>query len=158
MTKKPRKKTHMSKQEKIEWDDLCDYVRYKVMGYDQDVGLSRNMVLRLKGMSTGKFVANNSQKDTAHYSYLVILNTFKYSMPEIQRAINRVSFANEGHKFNYIMRIVDGNLNTVYLRMKRAEKAKEEVVKETTIVDEHKAVKYKPTKKTVKKDKFADLW
>lgn len=158
MNKKPQKKKHMSRQEKAEWDDLCDYVRFKVMGYDQNVGLSRNMVLRLKGMATGKFMANNSQKDEAHYSYQVILNAFKYSMPEIQRALNRVSFANEGHKFNYIMRIVDDNLNTVYIRMKKVEKAKEEAEKESAIVDDHKAVEYNPVKKTVKKDKFADLW
>lgn len=156
MTKTHRKR--MSKQEKEKWDELYEFVRVKVLGYDENQSLSKNMVLRLKGMLNGKFMANNSTEDNANYSYDVVINTFKYSMPDIQRALNNVSFANEGHKFNYIMRIVDSNLNTVYIRMKRAEKVKKEVIKEESTVDNHKAVEYKPVKKTVKKDKFSDLW
>ena len=156
MTKIPRKR--MSKQEKEKWDELYEFVRVKVLGYDENQSLSKNMVLRLKGVLNGKFMANNSTEDNANYSYDVVINTFKYSMPDIQRALNNVSFANEGHKFNYIMRIVDSNLNTVYIRMKRAEKVKKEVIKEASTVDNHKAVEYKPVKKTVEKDKFSDLW
>ena len=156
MTKTPRKR--MSKQEKEKWDELYEFVRVKVLGYDENQSLSKNMVLRLKGMLNGKFMANNSTEDNANYSYDVVINTFKYSMPDIQRALNNVSFADEGHKFNYIMRIVDGNLNTVYMKMKRAEKVKKETIKETFIADNHKAVEYKPIKKTIKKDKFSDLW
>ena len=156
MTKIPRKR--MSKQEKEKWDELYEFVRVKVLGYDENQSLSKNMVLRLKGVLNGKFMANNSTEDNANYSYDVVINTFKYSMPDIQRALNNVSFANEGHKFNYIMRIVDSNLNTVYIRMKRAEKVKKEVIKEASTVDNHKAVEYKPVKKTGKKDKFSDLW
>ena len=156
MTKIPRKR--MSKQEKEKWDELYEFVRVKVLGYDENQSLSKNMVLRLKGVLNGKFMANNSTEDNANYSYDVVINTFKYSMPDIQRALNSVSFADEGHKFNYIMRIVDSNLNTVYMRMKRAEKVKKEAIKEVSTVDNHKAVEYKPVKKTVKKDKFSDLW
>lgn len=156
MTKIPRKR--MSKQEKEKWDELYEFVRVKVLGYDENQSLSKNMVLRLKGVLNGKFMANNSTEDNANYSYDVVINTFKYSMPDIQRALNSVSFADEGHKFNYIMRIVDSNLNTVYMRMKRAEKVKKEVIKEVSTVDNHKAVEYKPVKKTAKKDKFSDLW
>ena len=156
MARTPRK--HETKEEREQWDRLYDFVRYKVMGYDENISLSRNMVLRLKGMVNGKFMANRNTKNTAHYSYEVVLNAFKYSMPDINRAISRVSFVDEGHKFNYIMRIVDGNLSTVYLRMKNAEKIKKEVEKETATVDTHNAVEYKPVKKTAKKDKFANLW
>lgn len=156
MTKTPRKR--MSKQEKEKWDELYEFVRVKVLGYDENQSLSKNMVLRLKGMLNGKFMANNSTENNANYSYDVVINTFKYSMSDIQRALNSVSFADECHKFNYIMRIVDSNLNTVYMRMKRAEKVKKEVIKEISVVDNHKAVEYKPVKKTVKKDRFSDLW
>lgn len=158
MARTPRKRTHMTREEKEKWDELYMYVRSNVMGYDENVCLSSNMVLRLKGMLNGKFMANNLIGDKAHYSYDVVLMAFKYSMPEIRRAMDRVSFVDENHRFNYIMRIVDSNLSTVYLRMKNAEKIKKEVEKETTTVDEHKAVEYKPIKKTVKKDKFANLW
>ena len=41
---------HMSKQEKADWDELYEYVRTEVMGYDQNQSLSSEMVLRLKGL------------------------------------------------------------------------------------------------------------
>lgn len=156
MDKRPR--TRMSKQEKEDWDCLYDYVRYNVMGYDENMSLPRNWVLRLKGMAVGKHMANNYQKDMAKYPFSVILNAFKYSMPEIQRALSNVSFADSNHRFNYIMRIVDSNLNTVYMRMKNVEKAKREAEREVTVADTHQAVEYKPSKKTERKDRFADLW
>lgn len=156
MTKTPRKR--MSKQEKEKWDELYEFVRSNVMGYDENMCLSSNMVLRLKGMLNGKFMANNLIENKAYYSYDVVLMAFKYSMPDIRRAMNRVSFSNEMNKFLYIAKIVESNINDVYIRMKRAEKVKKEVIKETSVVDNHKAVEYKPVKKTVKKDKFSDLW
>ncbi len=148
----------MSKKEIEDWDELYKYVKFKVLGYDENQNLSKNAVLRLKGMLNGKLIERKSIKNKANYSYEVVLNAFKYSMPDIRRALNNVSFVDENHKFNYIMRIVESNLNTVYMRMKRAEKVKKEVIKEASTVDNHKAVEYKPVKKTVKKDKFSDLW
>lgn len=148
----------MSKKEIEDWDELYKYVKFKVLGYDENQNLSKNAVLRLKGMLNGKLIERKSIKNKANYSYEVVLNAFKYSMPDIRRALNNTSFVDENHKFNYIMRIVESNLNTVYMRMKRAEKVKKEAIKETSVVDNHKAVEYKPAKKTVKKDKFLDLW
>lgn len=148
----------MSKKEIEDWDELYKYVKFKVLGYDENQNLSKNAVLRLKGMLNGKLIERKSIKNKANYSYEVVLNAFKYSMPDIRRALNNASFVDENHKFNYIMRIVESNLNTVYMRMKRAEKVKKEAIKETSVVDNHKAVEYKPAKKTVKKDKFLDLW
>ena len=45
---------HMSKQEKADWDELYEYVRTEVMGYDQNQSLSSEMVLRLKGLLSNK--------------------------------------------------------------------------------------------------------
>lgn len=149
-------KKRMTKEDKEAWDNLYEYVRTKVMRYDSNQALPSKMVLRLKGMLNGKFMANGSTKDMANYSYDVVLNTFKYSMPDIQRALGSVSFKDESHKFNYVMKIVEGNLNDVYMRMKGAERAREEILKEESSIVPHKAVEYKPKKKD--KDKFSDLW
>lgn len=155
MARTPRK--HETKEEREQWDRLYDFVRYKVMGYDENISLSRNMVLRLKGMVNGKFMANRNTKNTAHYSYEVVLNAFKYSMPDINRAISRVSFVDEGHKFNYIMRIVDGNLSTVYLRMKNAERAKEEAEKADISYAAEYVNTFKPKKTNINKG-LDELW
>ena len=71
---------HMSEQEKLDWDELYQYVRTNIMGYDQNQALSNSMALRLKGLLTNKFMENNNVENTANYSYNVILNTFKFKI------------------------------------------------------------------------------
>lgn len=154
MGKTPRKR--MTKEEREAWDSLYEYVRTKVMRYDSNQALPSQMVLRLKGMLNGKFMANGSTKDMANYSYDVVLNTFKYSMPDIQRALNNKSFNSEWHKFLYIMKIVEGNLNDVYIRMNRNRKIEEEIKNDTCDIYKHIGVEFKPKKK--KPNKFIDLW
>lgn len=156
MARAPRKK--MSKEEIEAWDNLYEYVRTKVLCYDENQRLPTYVVLRLKGMLNGKFMENNSTKDMAHYSYEVILNTFKYSMPDIQHAMHTVHFSDEKHKVNYIMRIVDSNINTVYMRMKNVNVQKAEAVKVASSEIGTKDVEYKPKKKANKNDRFSDLW
>ena len=116
-----RTKKRMSQQEIEDWEKLYDYVRYNVLGYDDNQSLSRTMVLRLKGLLNNKFMANNNIDDTANYSYEVVLNTFKFCTMDIQKALRTVTFENEDHRFNYILKIVEPNLNTVYMRMKNSE-------------------------------------
>lgn len=145
----------MSEKEKIDWENLYNYVK-KIMGYDKDQALSKNMVLRLKGLTTNKFMENKKIEDTANYSYEVILNTFKYCSPDIQKVFNSMTFVDEMHKFNVVLKIVERNINTVYMKMKKAEKAKEEAKSVMVEMPVHIGAEYKPKEK--KKDKFSDLW
>ena len=145
----------MSEKEKIDWENLYNYVK-KIMGYDKDQALSKNMVLRLKGLTTNKFMENKKIEDTANYSYEVILNTFKYCSPDIQRVFNSMTFVDEMHKFNVVLKIVERNINTVYMKMKKVEKAKEEAKSVMVEMPVHTGAEYKPKEK--KKDKFSDLW
>ena len=145
----------MSEKEKIDWENLYNYVK-KIMCYDKDQALSKNMVLRLKGLTTNKFMENKKIEDTANYSYEVILNTFKYCSPDIQRVFNSMTFVDEMHKFNVVLKIVERNINTVYMKMKKVEKAKEEAKSVMVEMPVHTGAEYKPKEK--KKDKFSDLW
>ena len=152
-------KKHMSKQDKDNWNMLYEYVRKNVMGYDENQSLSKNMVLRLKGLLTNKFIANNNIADTANYSYQVVLNAFKFCIADIQKGLKSNSFNDENHKFNYVLRIVESNLNTVYMRMKNAEKTKEEIDNHDT----SDAATYVNTFKTKENNhnrnkKYDDLW
>lgn len=146
----------MTEEEKMAWDELYTYVRKNIMGYDDNQALSSTMVLRLKGLLTNKFMENNNIQSTANYSYDTILNTFKYSSIDIQRALRTNNFKDESHKFNYILKIVEKNINTVYVRMKNAEKAREEAKNTTIEAPVHIGAEFKPKEK--KKDKFTDLW
>jgi hypothetical protein len=146
----------MTEEEKMAWDELYTYVRKNVMGYDDNQALSSTMVLRLKGLLTNKFIENNNIQSTANYSYETILNALKYSSLDIQRALRTNNFKDEMHKFNYILKIVEKNINTVYVKMKNAQKAKEEAKNTTVEAQTHTGAEFKPREK--KKDKFTDLW
>lgn len=146
----------MTEEEKIAWENLYNYVKLNIMGYDANQALSSTMVLRLKGLLTNKFIENNNIQSTANYSYETILNAFKYSSLDIQKALRTNNWANEMHKFNYILKIVEKNINTVYVRMKNAEKAKEEAKNTTVNAPTHIGAEFKPRDK--KNDKFTDLW
>lgn len=148
-------KKKMTEKEKADWESLYYYVK-NIMGYDENQALSNAMVLRLKGLLTNKFMENKNIESTANYSYETILNAFKYSSFDIQKALRTNSFKDEQHKFNYILKIVEKNINDVYVKMRNIEKAKEEAKKTMVEVPTHTGAEFKPREK--KKDRFSDLW
>lgn len=145
----------MSKEDAQDWEELYMYVK-NLMGYDEKQSLSKHMVLRLKGLLTGKFIENKNVKDASDYSYKTILNTFKYCSLDIKNAFRSKSFKDESHKFNYALVIVEKNINDVYIKMRNAKKAKEEAKNATVEIPTHTGAEFKPKEK--KKDKFTDLW
>lgn len=145
----------MTEKEKQDWESLYYHVK-SLLGYDENQALSSTMVLRLKGLLTNKFIENNNIESTANYSYETILNTFKFCSVEIQKALRTKCFANETHRFNYVLKIVEQNINTVYVRMKNVERAKEEAKNTSIDMPTHTGAVFKPKEK--KSDKFSNLW
>ena len=150
-------KKKMTEKEKQDWEALYFYVK-DLLGYDENQALSSTMVLRLKGLLTNKFMENNNIESTANYSYEVILNTFKFCSPAINKALRTNSWTSETHKFNYILKIVESNINNVYMRMKNVKKAKEEA--KNTIIDTtgHTGAEYQRKTKEVNSKLLNDLW
>ena len=107
----------MTPEEIQEWNDLYEYVRINVMGYDRNQALPRNAAIRLKGLASGRFYANNNIKENGQYSYRIVLMTFKYCNMDIQKAFSSKEFKDEKHRFNYACAVVENNLNTVYKKM-----------------------------------------
>lgn len=120
-------------KEKQEFDKLYQYVK-KILGYSDDMALPKFMVLRLKGFTEGKFMANKKTTSKASYDYYTIYLTFIYCKDKIQKALQTKKFANEQNKFNYIMAIVENNINDVVIKLKNAKKV-EEKIKTAEIVD-----------------------
>ena len=120
-------------KEKQDFDKLYQYIK-KILGYSDDMALPKFMVLRLKGLKDGKFIANNKTKSKANYDYYTIFLTFVYCKDKIQKALQNKKFAKEQNKFNYIMAIVENNINDVVIRLKNAKKVEEKIEK-TKIVD-----------------------
>lgn len=148
-------KKKMTEKEIQDWENLYYYVK-NLLGYDENQALSSTMVLRLKGLSTNKFIENKSIESTANYSYEVILNTFKFCSPTILNVLRTNNFKNESHRFNYILKVVENNINNVYLRMKSIDKAKKEAKNTTIEAPVHTGAEFQPKEK--KANRFSNLW
>lgn len=150
-------KKKMTEEEKKSWEELYYYVK-SLLGYDENQALSNAMVLRLKGLLTNKFMENKKIESTANYSYDVILNTFKFCSPTINKALKTNSWTNEMHRFNYILKIVEGNINNVYIRMLNVKRAKEEAKNTTIDTVNHTGAEYQKKTKEVTNRLLNDLW
>lgn len=144
----------MSEEEKT-FRKLCDYVKKEIMGYDDNQKLPPYMCLRLRGMKDGKFIANKTTTTMAHYSYDIILLTFKYIKPRLDSILSTKNFKSEQHKFNYIMVIVSNNINTVYNKVKKIKEERRQ--KEDIEVVELPNYTNKYDKKEIQK-KLENFW
>ena len=148
----------MSYEENQDWDELYEYVKTNVMGYDKNQLLPSYIVARLQGLPKGKYMASNKTKNNANYSYKTVLNTFKFCSPDIHKALRTGGFKDEQHKVNYILKIVENNLNNVYMREKNAEKAKEKVETMTLDTVTHAGAEYQKKTESKTNKLFDDLW
>ena len=142
------KRKKMSEEEKRDWNELYSYVK-GLMGYDDKTSLSRTEVLKLKGLTRGQFIANNNQQELAEYSFYEILVTFKVCKFDIIRGFRSNSFKSNGHKFNYMIKIVEGNLSTVRERLKSRERQEKQI--EQIEIAEQSKIKYVNKKDKKKK-------
>ena len=150
-------KKKMGEKEKKDWESLYYYVK-NLLGYDENQALSSTMVLRLKGLLTNKFIENNNIQDGANYSYEVILNTFKFCSQDINKALRTNNFKDEMHRFNYILKIVEKNINTVYVKIKNLQKAKEKAKNTTIDTANYTGAEYQRKTKEVNNELLNDLW
>lgn len=150
-------KERLNEQEKAEWIELYEYVRGNIMGYDEKMSLPSWIVLKLRGLRHGKQYDNNKTRDYAKYPFSTILYTFKACSPEINSVLNNKHFNNEQHKFNYIMKIVEGKLNDVALRLKSAQRA-EKQSQETEHIEDVEYVNRFKAKEHKTNHKLDDLW
>lgn len=148
----------MTKEEKEGLDAVYEYVKTNIMGYNKDQSLPNYVTIRIKGLTTGNFMANKNIKKNANYSYELILNTFKFCSPEIHKALRSGSFKNEQHKINYIFKIVENNINDVYIRSENIKKAKEKMETIEVNVATHTGAAYQRKTKEVNNKLLEDLW
>ena len=63
----------MTSIEKAEWDELYQYVKKEILFYDDSQAMPSNFVLRLRGLTKGKYIDNKNIEDKADYSFKIIL-------------------------------------------------------------------------------------
>ena len=116
----------MTKQEKIDWDELYQYFKIDIMEYS-DKKLPQYVVLRLRGLTDGKFMSNKNSSSQASYTFREILMTLKLSKSAIEKYFmnNNGSFADEKHRINGVFVIVESEINNTKDMLNRCKIAKE---------------------------------
>lgn len=150
--------TKMTAVEKEQWSKLYQYVKREILMYDESQSIPSNLVLRLKGLSKGKYMENKSQKDNANYSYEIILYAFQISRPVITSVIGGKTFDTEMQKFNYICKIVENNINDVYIRLNNLKLSENKTQNIDTKIFENKGSKYSKKTVDITNPKLKDLW
>lgn len=112
------RKNRMTRKDIEDWDELYIYVKENVLGYNEHQSLTARQQLKLKGLLNGRYIDNNNIEASANYPYKTVLFAFKYSMQDIRKALKKVYFKDDEHKFNYILKIVRSNIDMVHKRMK----------------------------------------
>ena len=73
-------------------------------------------------------------------------------------AISNKVFESESSKFNYICKIVENNINDVYLRVQRAKKSEENIDKLDTNILSHNGGEYQKKTKELRNKRLNELW
>lgn len=154
---KPKLKTPIEERKDADWCFVYEYVKKEIMGYTPDMKLESAMTLRLKGLSEGKFFANLAIKPMANYDFKVILYTFKICKPRILNwfRTNASGFKDEMHKFNSAMKIIEGEINDVVIRLRQVELSKKKTQSVSLDHIDNECADYQTKTETTKLD---DLW
>ena len=149
----------MSKEDIKKWDELYQYVRKDVFEYGESQKLPTYMVLRLKGLKEGNFMANKKIKPMANYEYQHILYTFKINKMKLKEVAKSDKYKNEQHRFNTIMIIVEQEINNVVNRLNQVKKSEEKLEGMELNNISHQGAEYKnKSNETKVKDELKELW
>lgn len=112
-----------------DWIELCEYVKKEILEYDDNMMFPKYLALKLQGIKKGQHIANNNIEEQAHYDDKTILCTFKLCKKKIVTYLhqNEKKIQDEKHKINLILKMIEPEINDVYLRLQEAEKVRARV-------------------------------
>ena len=124
---------NIKKKENEQWNELCEYVKKEILEYDDNMKFPQYLALKLQGIKRGEHIANNNHAANANYNDYTILCTFKLCKKKIVTYLheNEKKIQDEKHRINLIMKMIESEINDVYLRIQRVEKTKTKVEKMT---------------------------
>lgn len=134
-------------QEDSDWDKVYKYFQHEILHIKPGNSMPQHAVERLLGLRVGKYKphATNTRTIKQGYSFPVILNAMKFSKSEIEKATKRVSFNDEEHEINYVMKIIQQHLPFIQAKMdaleeqnRRIEKIKKEGTTNRGVAYKHK--------------------
>lgn len=116
-----------------EWIDLCEYVKKEILQYDDNMKLPKHLILKLQGLKKGLHIANNNIDSEACYDDYTILCAFKLCKRKILDYLvkNETKIKDETHKINLVVKMVEPEINDVYIRLQQAKKKEEKIQSES---------------------------
>lgn len=124
-----RDNTEASKEEDDHWDSCYKYMK-SLLGIKEGMKLDTHAVMRLRGLRLGQYYpsGNNVKLLKRGYDYEIILMTLKFSSGAIRKTLGEMSFKDQKHKIDYIMKIITSNINFMAVKVEsnRATKRKVE--------------------------------
>lgn len=105
--------------DQVEWEELYRYVFSDIFGYKQGMKMPPYIIMRLKGLRDGKFHGNKNIQKCADYSFKTILLTFKAKKVDILSMYDRMTFKDESHRMNAVMKVIENHINEIAMRLNR---------------------------------------
>ena len=132
---------NIKKKDNEQWIELCEYVKKEILEYDDNMKFPirsviydnmkfpQYLALKLQGIKRGEHIANNNHEAKANYDDYTILCTFKLCKKKIVTYLheNEKKIKDEKHKINLIMKMIEPEINDVYLRLQNVKKTEERV-------------------------------
>lgn len=144
-----------------DWKSLCEYVKKQILEYDDNMKFPTYLALKLQGLKKGQNIANNNIEQQAQYDDYTLLCAFKLCRNKIVNYLhsNASKIKDENHKINLITKIVEPEINDVYIRIQQNKQANSKL--ESSSIDNqfNKTAEYQSSN-TVKPigDKLKNLW
>lgn len=161
------------KQKMSEYDCKCFDITYRTMqdilGYER-TSLARDKVLRLKGITRGQFIANNSCNTEAVFSHEDLMKTIIEYKDAIKKGIERNRIEDDVHKFLYACKVIESNIDRVSERSKKYKALQNQPKKENDsikyydedyskkIMENHKKNKESNASSDIFENMIEDLW
>jgi hypothetical protein len=95
--------------------------------------IPKYLVLKLQGLKKGQHIANNNIETSACYDDYTLLCAFKICKRKIVDYLtkNETKIKDENHKINLIVKMVEPEINDVYIRLQQAKKKEEKIQNES---------------------------
>lgn len=159
ITKTSESKKQFKEPKNKEWIELCEYVKHEILRYDDNMKTPKYLVLKLQGLKKGQHIANNNIESAACYDDYTLLCAFKLCKRKIVDYLtkNEARIKDENHKINIIAKIVEPEINDVYIRLQQAKKREEKIQNSSFENQFNKGSNYTKKTKDVN-DKLKDLF
>lgn len=131
------------KANEIKWfNELYIYIQEDLLDYNKNQKLPKLLVTRLQDLRNGTIMQKGIGricKSKEGYPYNIILDTFLSNSESIRWAFTNKDFKSEKNKINYMMAIIDSNINDTYIKFKTNIKISD-TKKRDNIIEEEKLI------------------